>query len=189
MSVLPEPLPQKVHYGCGGNILPGWLNLDGFDACYPWETVAPELKAQILRMDLAGRHPFPDDHFRFGFSEHFLEHLDQAESLVFLAECHRTFAPGGVLRLAFPGLRGVLQRHYRCSDFAGAAQGRHEAFTLWSHKHFYCEESLTLVARHLGFSRADVVPTSRSEHPELRDRELRNKPEQAAFNLVMELTK
>ncbi|MBK8477876.1 MAG: methyltransferase domain-containing protein [Opitutaceae bacterium] len=182
-------LPDKVHYGCGGNVLPGWMNTDGFDACFPWDTVAPEVKSRIVALDLVGRHPFPDEQFRFGFSEHFLEHLDQAESLLFLAECYRTMARGGVLRLAFPGLRGVLRRHYRRSDFEGATLGRQEAYTMWSHKHFYCEESLSLVAGHLGFSRADVVATSCSEHPELRNLELRNKPEQAAFNLVMELTK
>lgn len=185
----PPDLPRKAHYACGGNILPGWLNLDGFDACYPWDSIAEKVKAQIMRIDLAGAHPFPANQFEFGYSEHFLEHLDQAESLIFLAECHRTLAPGGVLRLAFPGLRGVLRRHYRQSDFAGANQGRQEAFTMWSHKHFYCEESLALVATHLGFSRAEVVPTGHSAHPELCDREIRNKPEQAAFNLVMELTK
>ena len=182
-------LPDKVHYGCGSNVLQGWLNVDCFDSCFPWETVPPEVRSKIVPLDLVGRHPHADNHFRFGFSEHLLEHLDQAESLVFLSECFRTFSRGGVLRLAFPGLRGVLRRHYRSSDFDGALLGRHEAYTMWSHKHFYCEESLSLVATHIGFSRATVVPTSVSEHPELRNLELRNKPEQSAFNLVMELTK
>ncbi len=188
MSSPPAPaLPEKIHYGCGQNVLPGWLNVDGFKDYYPWQLVSPEVQAHIHRAELAGAHPFPDAVFRFGFAEDFVEHLDQAESLVFLSEAYRTLQTGGVLRLSFPGLAGVLRRHFRASNFAGASTGVHEAYTTWHHQHFYCAESLQLVATHIGFRSMVAVTFGESRHPELRG--LDTRPDQIDLNLMVELTK
>lgn len=183
----PCPLPDRIHYACGKNVMPGWLNVDGFDISYPDGTIDPQLVEQIFPVDLAQKHPFPDNHFRFGYSEDFLEHLTQAESLLFLAECQRTTAPGGVLRLSFPGLAGVLLRHFSGKTFEEILQGVKDAYTLWPHEHFYCAESITLVARHLGFREVTVHEYGRSPHPALNNLETR--PDQRDLNLVVELVK
>ncbi len=182
-----EALPEKVHYGCGGNVREGWLNVDAFKKYYLWDQVAANTKERILDADLTLAHPFPDGSFRFGQAEDFLEHLDQAESLIFLAEAYRTLQPGGVLRLSFPGLYGVLCWHYRKADYQGAVIGQKEAYTQWNHKHFYCLESLQVVARHLGFKSVVEKPFGESDHPELRGLETRR--EQITLNLIVELTK
>lgn len=178
---------DKIQYGSGQNVIDGWLNVDGFKHYYAWDLVPDEIKAKIVRVELVARHPFPSDHFAFGFAEDFLEHLDQAESLIFLSEAYRCLKPAGVLRLSFPGLAGVLTRHYRSSDFQGAHTGFIEAFENWHHKHFYCAESLKLVSEHIGFSSFQVVAFGESLYPELRERETR--ADQADLNLVVELTK
>jgi predicted SAM-dependent methyltransferase len=165
----------------------GWFNVDGFDVTYPGGTIEPALARKIFRVDLTQPHPFESNYFQFGYAEDFLEHLSQADSLIFLSECFRTFAPGGVLRLSFPGLPGVLRRHYRSSDFQGASQGREEAYLRWLHQHFYCKESLDLVARHIGFRECAVVSFRESRHPELRDMDTR--ADQQDLNLIVELTK
>jgi len=105
--------------------------VDGFKHYYAWGVVPDAVKAQIIRCELVGEHPFPSNHFRFGFAEDFLEHLDQAESLIFLSEACRCLQSTGVLRLSFPGLSGVLSRHYRSSDFQGSHTGIVEAFQTW----------------------------------------------------------
>ncbi len=72
---LSELMQDRIHYACGRNLLPGWLNVDGIDESYPMGKVEREAARQIFRMDLTKEHPFPDNSFAFGYSEDFLEHL------------------------------------------------------------------------------------------------------------------
>lgn len=184
----PKPgLCDRIHYACGKNIFSGWLNVDGFDVSYPDGQVDPRIAGHIYRADLSKAHPFPNDYFKFGYSEDFLEHLPQAQSLVFLHEARRTFAPGGVLRLSFPGLAGILRRHFSGATREDMERGVNDAYTRWHHEHFYCAESLQLVARHLGWREVEVVSYGESRHPELRGLETR--PDQRDLNLIAELTK
>jgi predicted SAM-dependent methyltransferase len=179
-----EDLPDRVHYGCGGNILPGWLNVDGVT----WSFAGGLRSASnITLVDLAGRHPFPDDAFQFAYGEDFIEHLTQADSLTFLTESYRTLRPGGVLRLSFPCLEGVLEKHYADNSFATAAAAKRDAFDTWGHEHFYSRESLHLVARHIGFTGFEEVEYGYSEHTALSGLETRFG--QIGLNLNVELTK
>lgn len=172
---------DKAHYGCGPRLLGnGWVNVDVASACSDPTKV-------YVSADLTSKHPFPSDFFRFSFAEDFLEHLGQSVSIIFLSEAFRTLQPRGVLRLSFPGLRGVLRRHYRSSDHEGASTGQHEAYTAWGHNHFYCEESLSIVARHIGFSNIQYVEYGKSEYEELCD--LDSRPDQKDLNIYAELSK
>ena len=130
-----------VNYGCGGNLLDGWLNVDLF----------PNDAPNYRMINLLEKHPFPDKAFRYGFSEDVLEHLNQAESIFFLSEIYRTLAAGGILRLSFPGLEGVLERHYTPVSEASIRRGEFEAYSFWDHVHFYSRDELALVAKHIGF--------------------------------------
>ena len=172
---------KRIHYACGFNMLEGWLNVDaellfktqpGF-ACENVNLVAP--------------HPFPDDWFEFGFCEDFLEHLNQSDSMIFLSEAYRTFKTGGVLRLSFPGLEGVLARHYKAPAYDGYAEGKNEAYTIWEHVHFYSREELSLVCRHIGFRDIKFVGYGESGHAPLTG--LDHREEQKDLNIYVELTK
>jgi predicted SAM-dependent methyltransferase len=185
----PQPstsLPDRVHYACGQRVLDGWLNVDGFDESYPNGYVPLDLKGRICHADLTAHHPFPDEAFQWGYSEDFLEHLTQAESLLFLSEVYRTFKRGGIVRLSFPGLPGVLRRHYRSRGHAGAAACVEEAYSRWHHAHFYTFDSLELVGYHLGFSQVRRCEYGHSRHPLLCQE---SRPQQADLNIVVELTK
>jgi predicted SAM-dependent methyltransferase len=181
---LPAPLPDRVHYACGQNVMAGWLNVDGMTWSYPGGFSDA---AQVMRVDLSGRHPFPDGAFQFAYAEDFLEHLTQADSLVFLAEALRTLDAGGVLRLSFPCLEGVLDKHYPDPSLATAVRARREAYEMWGHEHFYSLDAIELVARHLGFSSVKKVEYGESEHEELQGLETRH--EQIGLNLNVELTR
>ena len=172
---------DKAHYGCGPKLFyNGWANID-------FASPAIEPTNVYFRANLASKHPFPSDFFRFSFAEDFIEHLDQAESIIFLSEAFRTLRPGGVLRLSSPGLRGVLNRHYKTSNYKGAEKGKQEAYTHWEHRHFYCEESLSIVARHIGFSEIEYVEYGKSKYDELRNLDTRS--DQTDLNIYVELQK
>ena len=179
-------MADRIHYACGKTILPGWLNVDKVNESFPYGRVENDEAKQIFFMDLTQPHPFPDETFRYGYAEDFLEHLDQAESIIFLCEAYRTLKPGGVLRLSSPGLDRVLHRHLKSSDHAGGETCRQEAYVGWWHKHFYCFESIDLVGRHIGFQDVKQCEFQKSDHPGLAQD---TRVEQEDLNLIVELTR
>lgn len=81
---------ERLHLGCGNEILPGWINHDlvplpGVDVVhdlhdYPW--------------------PFEDGRFAEVRMYHVLEHLEDPVRVI--EELHRILAPGGILRVRVP---------------------------------------------------------------------------------------
>lgn len=184
---LEEMLSDKIHYGCGKKIFDGWINVDGFDESYPDGTIDSKIAENIFCCNLADRHPFPENYFNFGFCEDFLEHLDQPDSLIFLEEVYRTFALGGVFRLSFPGLENVLNKHFTHTAYDTFIAAKRDAYTMWTHKHFYCKESLSVVAKHIGFSKINFVEYGMSDFPVLNN--LDSRLEQKSLNIYVELIK
>ncbi len=170
---------NKIHYGCGTHLLRGWLNVD---LCPVKNTDSISLSCNLI-----SRHPFPDNWFEFGFAEDFLEHLGQDDSIIFLSEAYRTFRPGGVLRLSFPGLEGVLKKHYREHGYTGAIIGKKEAFTSWSHLHFYSKEELSTVCKYLGFKGINFVEYGKSLYGPLNNLDTRK--DQIDLNTYVEIVK
>lgn len=174
--VLPDG-KRKIHYGCGGNLIEGWLNVDLHESD----------ASNYRRINLIEKHPFPDNTFLFAYAEDVLEHLSQAESIFFLAEIYRTLATDGVARLSFPGLEGVLRRHYSPLSEKRVREAEFEAYSFWDHIHFYSQEEIRLVAIHLGFRQVEFHEYAKSSHPELCG--LDTRIEQKDLNIIVELTK
>lgn len=170
----------KIHYGCGSTLLDGWLNVDA----YPSELISATNYRQVNLLD---SHPYAEGSIRFGFAEDVLEHFSQAESIFFLSEVFRSLAMGGVLRLSFPGLEGVLDRHYTPPASSTISTGEIEAYSLWDHYHFYSRGELELVAKHLSFSHIEFVDYGLSEFADLSGLDTRS--EQIGLNTYVELTK
>jgi predicted SAM-dependent methyltransferase len=160
---LVSPSFDRIHYGCGYVYLDGWLNVDIIEKGPP----------NYLYVNLVAIHPFPDNYFRFGFSEDFIEHIDQASSLLFLVEAYRTLKPGGVLRLCFPGLKGELREHFRGSDYAAFERGVLTSYATHGHVHYYSEESIEAVATHIGYT-VEFVEAGRSRHKIFNNLNTRN---------------
>ena len=173
---------RGVHDGCGTLIVPGWLNLD---YAPPAAGIGPGL--HFLPVDLSLGHPFADGSFSFGYAEDFLEHLSQAQSLQFLDEAHRTLRRGGVLRLSFPGLEGVLRKHYVDGSLEVMRQAQWDAYDKWGHVHFCAREELRLVATHLGFSAVEFQSFQESAIPELG--QMDSRAAQSDLNTYAELTR
>ena len=167
----------KVHYGCGGTLKEGWLNIDLH------ENPSPLYRS----VNLLEQHPFDDDAVEYGYCEDMLEHLEQGQSIFFLAEVFRTLTRGGVFRVSFPGLEGVLKRHYTPPTEMRIREGEFEAYAFWDHIHFYSKAELELVARHLGFSDVKFREYGESDHQIFVGIDTRHT--QADLNTFAELTK
>jgi predicted SAM-dependent methyltransferase len=172
-----HPDISRIHYGCGDNLIDGWLNIDRYQST----------ATNYVSLDLLEKHPFPDRSVRLGFSEDMLEHLTQAESIFFISEVYRTLEPAGVLRLSFPGLEGVLAKHYAPFSETRVRQGEFEAYSFWDHVHFYSKDELALVATHIGFGSVEFVDYGQSKWPELCKLDTRS--HQIGLNTYAELTK
>ncbi len=172
---------RRIHYACGFRMLEGWLNMD---AELLFKT---QPGYECRNVNLVGPHPFPDNWFEYGFCEDFLEHLNQSDSIIFLSEVYRTFKEGGVLRLSFPGLDGVLKRHGKGSTYEVYRKLKNEAYTVWGHIHFYSKEELSMVCEHIGFNKVEFVRYGESDHSPLRGLDYRE--DQRELNIYVELTK
>ena len=93
--------PCRLHLACGDHGKTGWINVDLFGP------------GADLRLDLREPLPFSSNTITEIYTEHFFEHLDYpnvldslgwnletpnapSEALLFLRECRRVLAPGGV---------------------------------------------------------------------------------------------
>jgi predicted SAM-dependent methyltransferase len=169
------PKSIRLHAGSGGHVMEGWIDID-IDAD-PTVDVAADLGKSL---------PFRSGSADFIHSEDFLEHLDEEEGLQFLREAYRVLKPGGVMRVATPDLRELVEavylrreaQHLRwCGEYL-EAEGPCAALNMHmrmsgAHRFVYDEEHLTRILREIGF---DVrrVSYNRSRHPELRFLELRD---------------
>lgn len=99
--------------------------------------------------------PFADGAFEGVYSEHFIEHIPQADAVGFLRECRRVTCLGGRIRIATPDLRWLVERYesddWRYGDMfshgfdwvATRAEQLNIAMREWGHQWMYDEEELT----------------------------------------------
>ena len=177
----------RIQYACGPKLLRGWVNVDFYSPAAMKEKYGMTAEFTYYQADLSLRQPFQDSTFLFAYAEDFIEHLDQADSLIFLFECYRVLAADGVLRLSFPGLEGVLKRHFSSPLMTDLVQGRKDAYEHYDHRHFYSREEISLAARHIGFSDIRFTAYGESDHAELNGLETRDG--QQDLNIYIELTK
>jgi len=85
---------DKLHLGCGYNILEGWLNTDAYTST----------SGQVPFLDVTQPFPFEDNSFGYVFSEHQIEHITYIQGLTMLRECFRVLRPGGRIRITTPDL-------------------------------------------------------------------------------------
>jgi len=89
---------HKLNIGCGGNRVPGWLNVDRFPP------------PGVTFMDATARLPFADATFEAVLCEHMIEHVPKSAALHLLVEVRRVLRPGGVARIVTPDLDWFSRR-------------------------------------------------------------------------------
>src|SRR5215471_15542225 len=91
---------QRLNWGCGPCIAPGWINADR------------KIGAGVdLACDIRDGLPLASNHFDYVVGIHALQDLSYPDLLPALGELHRVLKPGGVLRLGLPDLDKALQAY------------------------------------------------------------------------------
>lgn len=162
-----------LNIGCGDKHLKGFVNMD----------IAPPYDR---RLDARKGLPFADRSVDGIYSEHFFEHLTQAEGLRFLRDCRRVLKPGGRIRIAMPDLDEIVNRYQR-EDWRGDGDmfrlgfdwvdNRCEMLNIalreWGHQHVYNEEELRRIAGLAGLRALGRVGHGESDLPMFRGLETR----------------
>jgi predicted SAM-dependent methyltransferase len=166
---------QKLHIGCGGNLLPGWLNAD----------FLPESR-DVLHIDATKPFLFPNDAFDYVFSEHMIEHISYHHGVKMLEECRRVLNPDGKIRISTPDLaflvnlyredKSPLQTQYinwAARTFIPGVPAVHETFVInnfvrdWGHTFIYDEITLRTAMMRAGFVNIVRCDLQESEDPAL----------------------
>jgi predicted SAM-dependent methyltransferase len=168
----------KVHIGCGGQELPGWINVDNYPA--------------PLAINLDWGLPLPDRSARYVFLSHVLEHLFYpVQSGQLLAEIRRVLTPGGIVRIVVPDIEQCIKAYADQNDAFFAARREHwtwlspdatnlESFLAYAgagptpgylfehHKFGYDFETLRRCLERAGFVNVRRCEYQRSPHAPLR---------------------
>jgi SAM-dependent methyltransferase len=131
----------KVHIGCGGHELPGWVNIDNHPA--------------PLAINLDWGLPLPNHSARFVFLAHLLEHLfHPVQSSRLLAEIERVLKPGGVVRIVVPDIEKYLRAYTDGNDAFLAERRRQRGLP----------DDLTNLETFLAYAGAGPTPDALFEH-------------------------
>lgn len=95
----------KVNLGCGRNIKPGWINVDG------WK------RADIdIVCDLSKEFPFKEGSCIYIYSEHFIEHLEWFDGYSLIKKCFNSLEKGGTFRIVFPDFKKLFKAYIDGDD-------------------------------------------------------------------------
>src|SRR5581483_539160 len=84
------PKSDRLHIGCGTNILEGWINTDLMPG------------KGIIHLDATKPLPFRSGQFRYVFCEHFIEHITYQQAISLLRGIYDVLRAGGRVRIATP---------------------------------------------------------------------------------------
>jgi predicted SAM-dependent methyltransferase len=129
------------------------------------------------------------------YSEHFIEHITQAQAIRLLHECRRILKPGGVVRIATPDLAQIVADYsnrntpsdylrYGMDWIDNPAEQLNMAVRSLGHQWIYDEEELSRIGRMVGLEVKGRYKLSESTDPMLRNREHRE-----YSGLIIEFTK
>ncbi len=175
-GVLAEAGVRGVQFGCGGRLPKDVLNTDlvGFTDIR-LESTAPGRVfrvngAPFLHHDVTQPLPAEDGAFDWAYSEHLIEHISQAQALVWLKDVRRLLRPGGLLRLTTPDLERYAQAYVSRDDAFFADHSRrlrefglpamptrrafmvNQIFGFWGHRWIYDFDELVHVLVEAGFA-------------------------------------
>ena len=166
----------KLQIGCGPHPMEGWLNTD---------IMLDLRRGNILYMDAGKPYPIPDASFDYVYSEHLFEHLTYPEATNMLKECYRILKPNGIIRIATPNLKFLVDLYEHPQKDINKAYIEFNAkrsrmpsspvyavnyfHTSWGHKIIYDLESLSRFLEEVGFKDITQCEMSKSNHAALNN--------------------
>lgn len=172
-----------LNLGCGSIKFDGFCNIDLLDSA-------------DLSLDIDDGLPFSDNSVSGIYSEHFIEHLTQAQILRLLRECRRVLRAGGRLRIATPDLDALVSEvhndqwrqpwldKYGYQWVANRAEYLNISMREWGRQYLLNEEELVRLARLVGLDDVHRCAIGVSDDSMLAGRETR-----AESTLVLEFVK
>jgi SAM-dependent methyltransferase len=100
----PETDAVRLHWGCGDDIRPGWINSD-----------RNARRGVDVVCDIRDGIPLASDSIDYAVSIHALQEVPYDDLIPVLSELRRVLKPGGVLRLSLPDLERGIDA-YRSGD-------------------------------------------------------------------------
>jgi len=161
---------DKLHLGCGSNLLEGWVNLDLDES------------PGVVSHDLTKNFPIESCSISFIYSEHFIEHITRQDALSLLQECHRVLKPNGVLRCSTPNLSKLVDEYLKGKvtewldvgwSPSTTCQMLNEGLRLWGHQFVYDLTEMKILLQEAGFESISVAPWKQSLYAELNGLESR----------------
>lgn len=162
-SYLARQETPRLHIGCGSNLLSDWLNSD----------YRPHSR-NIYHLDATSNFPFPDNQFRYIFSEHMIEHIGFHEASRMFSESFRVLEHGGKIRISTPDIQFLINlisnsnlpaysyyvewftdRFLSSAPYSDPIFVFNEYVRAWGHTFIYDEQSLRSSLEHAGFT--DIV--------------------------------
>ncbi len=166
----------KVHYGCGPRVLKGWINIDlhfvpaephlkSYTNEYYPEAIRGD-KNDFFAIDITKTGlPFPDNSVDVIFHEDFIEHLEQKEQILFLAETFRVLKPNSIHRINTPNLLASMERY---SDFKKGVLGVYAGeWNNHGHRNLFTPNSLDEIAQMIGYNKVLFNSRNKSTSKEI----------------------
>ncbi len=168
---LAGPPPHRLHVGCGGNLLDGWLNTDY------------QPQRDVMYLDATGMVGIPDESFDAVFCEHMIEHLPLPDAQALLAGLHRVLKPGARIRVVTPSLDAfcamVLQpsvgrdyldwfRNFRSCPTADEVDAINAIFYEHGHRFIWSARRLGAALVAAGFVTPETYPAGESTEPDFQ---------------------
>jgi hypothetical protein len=148
---------RKLHLGCGGNYLSGYINID-----FPIENTIqtrrhdPDIEADFTTLS------FPGNYFNEIMLFHVFEHFQRHHALGLLCKWNKMLVDHGRLHLAMPDVEKCMQEfvgadEYRRGQLIRHIFGSHEAFWATHHEGWYPGSAKAAYAA-CGFQVLEIIP-------------------------------
>ncbi len=156
-----NPLPTRLHLGCGNKFIPGFFHIDAIDAGHI-DQVGP-----VDRLD-----QFPDESMEIIYASHVLEHFGRYEYRQVLEAWCSKLKTGGILRLAVPDfeacVKWYLESGRSVEQILGLLiGGQRDQYDY--HKMIFDQGSLTRALLDAGFSKVRRWDWRETEHSTVDD--------------------
>jgi len=112
----------RLNLGCGNKALPGYVNVDIFDA--------PHINEKFDLYDV----PYNDNTIEAIYSEHSLEHVPAVRAYQAIKEWYRVLRPGGELLLRIPNFERCCQEYINASDDQSRQWYKYTIYGLQTHQ-------------------------------------------------------
>ncbi|MGI0025307.1 MAG: class I SAM-dependent methyltransferase [Nitrososphaera sp.] len=182
----------RLNIGCGQTPTKGWRNYDnswsirlarvpilpnvmaklGFISKPQQEFISLAKNANIEWADVTKHIPENDQSVGVIYSSHMLEHLERGDAISFLKEARRVLKKGGIIRIAVPDIKYLVENYLRDGDADNFIEKtlltRKKAKTLFekiryfvtgdrNHQWMYDGDSLCRLLSTVGFQKPRVV--------------------------------